>query len=209
MQNNSIVEGSNNQEWLSIKDVAANFGLTTRSMQRHIKDHKDLLGEDLKGGGIQGVGFKVSRNGLLKLGAIINTNARATNFVAVDRLQKSIVNQALENGGIVKSKKLVVTPERTKEIQMEIFALPAPTEEVLLDDSYLNLRRLVNKIFDKTKVPHSQIWSMIHTDLYYIYKVNVKAKATHKKVRPVDIIIEEGLSQKAYNCAFARFKKYL
>lgn len=208
-QQQGITEVKSNQEWLSVKEAATYFGMAPRSLRNHIQKLRAFLDDDLKGGSKQGQPFQISSNGIIKLQAKINVNARTLNYGHVDGLQNSIIDRALEYEGVIKTKKLVITPERAKEIQQELFTLPAPKEEIVLDDDYTLLRKLIASVNNKTNLDFTQIWQTIYQDMYYSCHVNIQAQAKSRKIRPIDLIKNEGLMAKVYACAYARFKKYL
>lgn len=66
--------------------------------------------------------------------------------------------------------------------------LPAPAKEPRAE-----LSQLVRKYATKIGGDHSRAWGELYQELYYRCHINVKVRATHEGIKPLDVIEREGL----------------
>jgi len=83
---------------------------------------------------------------------------------------------------------------------------PTTTEEPKPLDTRMLLNQRIRKYTQENDVAYFVPWTQLYEQMYYRYHVNVILKADKKKVKPIEILEEEGLLEEAWKVACKVFK---
>lgn len=213
-QNNNQALPDENIEWLDMKTAAKIYGCSPSALIKLIKKYRPLLGDQVKGGEIQGRRVTSSKKGLFELRNIAGVKSRKENIGYLteqhefkQRVAEKLIEQAAPHEDYMQLEKnmkhLVSLYELNLKNQQDLQAqvqmihaqnlpkIAAPVPPLSLRDQF---RHEVNSIHRRTGLEHKVIVRSVYDRMFYSpYSINLQLQANNRGCAPIDILEDKEL----------------
>lgn len=129
---------------------------------------------------------------------------KLTNAQTILKIAQEAVEQERRLGELETKVERIEAQQR--EATEALLALPEPQVEARKMTDRALIRQVVNSYAMSTGMSHQLVWNKLYQECYYRLQINVTLQAKNKKLKPLDILEQEGVMTEVYAIACEIFK---
>lgn len=206
------------QIWLSTKEAADIWNITTRAMNKLIAAHRESLASGIYGGGSQGKKTYITKEALFSLRNIVNVKSKKDLGVLSGKKQiadkvmiterPDYVEAISKLAGIVESltKEVNALKSSKQSLELGLELLPAPKSTPPDISLRAALNKFVRDTAQRTNRFYNVVFNELYSQFYYTFGINLVSRARKNSMSVIEYAEKYNHIQDLYDLARKIYK---